>query len=100
MRISDLSSDVCSSDFIRYSRAADKALAKMPAKIAGLIEDKIEQVAADPDSLANNTTELRGTAFRRLRVGDYRVIMDDLGNVLDILDVGQDRKSTRLNSSH
>lgn len=80
---------------IRYSRAADKALAKMPAKTADLIEEKIEQVATDPHTLANNTTELRGTDYRRLRVGDYRVIMDDNGDVLDILDVGHRREVYR-----
>ncbi|MYD85571.1 MAG: type II toxin-antitoxin system RelE/ParE family toxin [Acidobacteria bacterium] len=35
---------------------------------------KVEQYAEDPTSLANNVIQLAGSAYRRLRVGDYRVL--------------------------
>ena len=60
----------------------------MPRSSADLIRAKIEAYAADPLSLANNVTALKGREGLRLRVGDWRVIMDDRGNVLAILDIG------------
>lgn len=72
---------------ISYSRAAIKALKRMPANTSGLIVSKIEQYAADPASLANKVTGMKGRAGIRLRVGDWRVIMDD-GVVLDVLEIG------------
>ncbi len=61
----------------------------MPANTAALIMTKIDEYAADPASLANNVVVLKGRKDRavRLRVGDWRVIMDD-GIVLAVLDVG------------
>src|SRR5690606_12008295 len=53
---------------ITYTRAAIKTLRKMPANTARLIMAKVEQYAADPASLANNVTELKGRTGRRLRV--------------------------------
>lgn len=73
---------------ITYKPAAVKALRKMPANTARRIRDKIEAYAADPASQANNVKALKGREGMRLRVGDWRVIMDDQGTVLDILDIG------------
>ena len=42
---------------------------------------------ADPQSQANNVTALAGREGIRLRVGDWRVIMQD-GEVLDVLKIG------------
>jgi len=39
-------------------------------------------------SQANNVKSLKGREGIRLRVGDWRVIMDDQGNVLAVLDIG------------
>ena len=60
----------------------------MPATEARRIVGKIEQFAESPESLANNVAALAASPFIRLRVGDWRVIMDDRGVVLDILDIG------------
>ncbi|BBK38665.1 hypothetical protein STAQ_37430 [Allostella sp. ATCC 35155] len=61
----------------------------MPANTAKLIRSKIEQFAADPASLANNVKALKGDmAGIRLRVGDWRILMDDHGNVLAIVSIG------------
>jgi mRNA interferase RelE/StbE len=73
---------------VTYTRAALKALRKMPVGVAERIIGKIEQYAADPASQANNVTALKGRDGIRLRVGDWRVIMNDDGVVLAVLDIG------------
>jgi len=73
---------------IFYTKAATRALLRMPSPTAQTIKSKIEAYAADPASLANNVKALKGRAGIRLRVGDWRVIMDDQGNVLDVLEIG------------
>ncbi len=72
---------------VTYRPAAAKALRRMPADTARRIVGKIEAYAADPASQRNNVKALKGTEAIRLRVGDWRVIMQD-GVVLDILDIG------------
>ena len=73
---------------IRYTKAAIKALRRMPVNTTTLIRSKIEAYAQDPSSQANNVKSLKGREGVRLRVGDWRVIMDDQGNVLAVLDIG------------
>lgn len=73
---------------VSYTKAAIRALRRMPANTSRLIRTKIEAYATDPASQANNVTPLKGRTGIRLRVGDWRVIMDDRGNVLAILDIG------------
>ena len=64
-----------------------RTLRRMPANVASLIMAKVDQYAADPGSLANNVTNLKGRDGIRLRVGDWRVIMRD-GVVLEVLEIG------------
>jgi mRNA interferase RelE/StbE len=73
---------------ISYARAAMKAFSRMPSSEAKRIRSKIRQYADDPSSLANNVKALSGSPYVRLRVGDWRVIMDDSGLVLLIVKVG------------
>jgi mRNA interferase RelE/StbE len=73
---------------IRYNKAATKALLKMPANTARLIRNEIEQYASNPDSMASNVRKLQGRDGYRLRVGDWRVIFDRDGVLLDILEIG------------
>jgi len=73
---------------IRYTRQALKALRRMPADTAQRIIAKIEQYAAEPKSQANNVMALKGREGIRLRVGDWRVIMNDDGVVLAVLGIG------------
>jgi mRNA interferase RelE/StbE len=73
---------------ISYTKAAIRALRRMPANTATLIRSKIEAYARDPASQANNVRSLKAREGVRLRVGDWRVIMDDQGNVLAVLDIG------------
>jgi mRNA interferase RelE/StbE len=73
---------------ISYSKVAIRSLRRIPRNVADLIRFKIEAYAEDPASQANNVRVLKGREGIRLRVGDWRVIMDDQGNVLAILDIG------------
>lgn len=71
---------------IAYSKAAIRALTRMPANISKLIRGKVEQYAADPASLANNVTALKGEpGVMRLRVGDWRVVFTEEGHVLAVV---------------
>lgn len=72
---------------ISYTRSAIKVLRRMPANTSARIIAKIEEYAGDPASQANNVKALKGTDAIRLRVGDWRVIMND-GEVLAVLEVG------------
>ncbi|RIA01535.1 type II toxin-antitoxin system RelE/ParE family toxin [Cereibacter sphaeroides] len=73
---------------ISYTKAALRTLRRMPANAAALIRSKIEDYAQDPASQANNVKSLKGREGIRLRVGDWRVIVDDQGNVLAVLEIG------------
>ena len=73
---------------ISYTRSALKVLRRMPAPTRDRIRAKVEAYADDPASQANNVTALKGRTGIRLRVGDWRVIMDDDGAVLEVLEVG------------
>ncbi len=59
----------------------------MPANEAARMRATIGAHAADPASQANKVGALRGRSGIRLRVGDWRVIMED-GAVLAALAVG------------
>lgn len=72
---------------ITYTRAAIRVLRRMPANVATRIEAKVTEYAANPAALANNVTAMKGRDAVRLRVGDWRVIMQD-GVVLTILEIG------------
>ncbi|MUO77892.1 type II toxin-antitoxin system RelE/ParE family toxin [Agrobacterium vitis] len=73
---------------IAYSKSSLKVLRRLPTNEAKRITQKIEQYASDPQSMANNVKALTSSPYIRLRVGDWRVIMDDQGSVLEILKIG------------
>ena len=72
---------------IAYTKAAVRTLQKIPATTAARIRKKIYEYAADPSSQANNVKTLQGRDGVRLRVGDWRVIMED-GIVLEVIEIG------------
>lgn len=72
---------------IQIERGALKNLKRLPANVGDLIENKIEQLASDPESLKNNVSRLVGTRESRLRVGDWRVIFRIDGSVLRIINI-------------
>lgn len=54
-------------------------------RTAGRIVLKIEQLASDPASLANNVTAMKGDeGLMRLRVGDWRVIYQN-ALIIDVI---------------
>lgn len=73
---------------IAYSKSALKTLRRIPTNESQRIVAKIEQYANDPKSQANNVKALAGSPYIRLRVGDWRVIMDDQMHVLDVIEIG------------
>ncbi|CAA7614164.1 type II toxin-antitoxin system RelE/ParE family toxin [Magnetospirillum sp. UT-4] len=73
---------------VAYSKSALRTLRRLPANEAARIRAKVEQYAADPASQANNVKKLQGRDGYRLRVGDWRVIFDEDGNVVAVLEIG------------
>ena len=73
---------------VTFTRQAAKTLRRIPANVAALIMAKIHLYAADPASLGNNVSKLTGRPGSRLRVGDWRVIFDEDGNVITVLKIG------------
>ena len=73
---------------VTFTKAARNALVRMPRNDAERVRSKIYQYARDPASLANNVITMKGEPFVRLRVGDWRVIMDGQGAVLAVLRIG------------
>jgi mRNA interferase RelE/StbE len=71
-----------------FRNDAQKALRRMATNRAATIIGKIKAYAADPASQANNIKRLQGRDGYRLRVGDYRVLFNLDGDVMDILDIG------------
>ncbi|KKC33738.1 hypothetical protein WH91_06950 [Devosia psychrophila] len=71
---------------ITYTKAAARALSRMPTTTAALIRGKIVEYASVPASQANNVMALHGSSWIRLRIGDWRVIIED-GAVLEVLKV-------------
>ncbi|RYG09647.1 MAG: type II toxin-antitoxin system RelE/ParE family toxin [Caulobacteraceae bacterium] len=67
---------------------AARVLRKMPTNTARLIRQKIDQYAADPESLSANVVKLTERRGYRLRVGDWRVLFDEDGVVLTIFQIG------------
>jgi mRNA interferase RelE/StbE len=76
---------------IPYSKHAAKALRGMPANTAQTIVGKSKANFASPESQSNNVKALRGRDGIRLRVGNWRVIMQD-GQVLAVLDSNPARR--------
>ena len=61
---------------IEFSKAADRALRKMPTNMAKRIRDKLLHLANDPMSTTQDVKKLVGRPGYRLRVGNWRVIYE------------------------
>lgn len=73
---------------IIYSHQAEKFLKKIVDYEAEKIVCKIIQYAENPETLKNQVKKLANSPYYRLRVGDYRVIFDETGIVLEIIKIG------------
>ncbi len=72
---------------IRYTRRAAAALLRHRNRAPQLMA-KIEAYAADPAAFANNVKALQGMLGLRLRVGEFRVIIDASDEEIVVLDIG------------
>src|SRR3546814_17652109 len=78
---------------VTYTKAALKALVRMPANASKLIRSKVTQYAAAPDALANNVPAMKGgSGYVRMRVGDWRVILD--ADTIDRQSVAEGRRGS------
>lgn len=68
---------------IRYSKKAEKFLRKQDAPARKRIATAIAKLPLEGD-----IKKLQGTYGYRLRVGDYRVIFDVNGIIIDIVEIG------------
>ena len=59
---------------IEWVPKAIRDMRRLAAQDRERIIAKVEQYARDPASLANQVITLTGSEYRRMRVGDYRVI--------------------------
>ena len=68
----------------------DPAVAAMRKhrNMAGRIANKLKAYAENPVALANQVTELRGLPFKRLRVGDFRVLFEETDTEIVVSDIG------------
>ena len=58
---------------VDFSKKADKQFEKLPLLIQGRIIDNLDRIRIRPHSFVKT---LIGTPYFRLRVGDYRLILD------------------------
>ena len=72
---------------IIFKKQAKKELSRIPMNIRKRIIVKIDQLSSDLTSLASNIKKLKGNDNFRLRVGDYRIIFNNQGIILNILRV-------------
>jgi mRNA-degrading endonuclease RelE of RelBE toxin-antitoxin system len=72
---------------IVYEGQAAKALRRY-GNMAGRIRKAVSEYAADPLAHANNVTELVGDRTRRLRVGDFRVIVVESEAQITVVKIG------------
>ena len=49
---------------------------------------KLTAYAENPASLANQVTELRGQPFKRLRVGNFRILFEETDTEIIVSDIG------------
>src|SRR3546814_1081780 len=105
MRISDWSSDVCSSDLEAFETLvrADFSQSKEGAAIASARPREPKEVgaAADPTNLSyEEFTEARPGSARGSGNGANSLAGTYTDSIRDFLNLLTDRRSTRLNSSH
>lgn len=55
-----------------WPRAAQKMLARLPEEIQERIIDRVESIVEEPFA---HVRKVEGSPYHRLRVGDYRVVM-------------------------
>jgi mRNA interferase RelE/StbE len=80
---------------VRYTDDALKDLKSIGHVAAGKVIEKVAAYAAVPSAFTNQIKKLKGENVLRLRVGDYRVLFTEGGQILRILRVGHRREIYR-----
>src|SRR3546814_4227943 len=107
MRISDWSSDVCSSD-LPAPQAAQAAVASSPGKDVAAVALGVSDAVAmpvpppvpSPESATDEASDDLAPGDMEHDVADRGIADGPLDAPRPLVDLGLDRKSTRLNSSH
>ena len=76
---------------VTFSDFADKQLSKLPLEVQNRIISTIKRCRIRPHA---HVKKLVGCPYFRLRVGDYRVIMDIIDNelIIYVIEVGHRKK--------
>lgn len=76
---------------VMFSDFADKQLSKLPTYIQNRIISTLKRCQVRPHA---HVKKLVGCKYFRLRVGDYRVIMDIIDNqlIIHVIEVGHRKK--------
>lgn len=61
---------------LHFNKPALKTISKMPKSIAKHIQTEFKCIAANPAAYRGDWKPLKGSAFWRLRIGDWRAICD------------------------
>jgi mRNA interferase RelE/StbE len=77
---------------VSYTRTAIKALKTVPGKDRNAIMAKMDRYAADG---TGDVKALKGSDLFRLRHGDWRVVFEQDGTVLAVLNIGNRREIYR-----
>ncbi len=70
-----------------YTRNALKDL-KRYRNVSTRVLQVMDEYAADPRSHANNVAPLLGSAFKRMRIGDFRVVFAESDTEILVIKVG------------
>lgn len=57
---------------VAWTRKAARMLERLPREVQGRIVDRVESIAGEPFA---HVRKVEGTPYHRLRVGQYRVVM-------------------------
>jgi mRNA interferase RelE/StbE len=72
---------------VRYTGDAAKDL-RRHGNVAERLRKAIGDYAADPKAHANNLDHMTGMPFKRMRVGDYRIIFEETATEIRVTKVG------------
>lgn len=71
---------------VSYTASALRDL-KRHGNVAGRVRKAMAEYAADPQAHANNVTQLVGSPFWRIRVGDFRAIFEATETAVTVVKV-------------
>ena len=82
---------------IEWTPKATRDLRRLAPLERGRVIEKVEQYAANPESLRNQVARLLESAYFRLRIGDYRVLFTIEETAIAIMVVARVRHRREAN---